>query len=132
MILTTRLLCAAVAMVLIGGGAASAESPKMKMTTPIPESIVTASKSQETVPTFDVKATCEGEAKDKLDIVDPPTVQSCMDEEQSAQQRLEAVWPTFPASLRNDCAQAESVGGYPSYIDLLDCLQEGQTAPKLD
>jgi hypothetical protein len=86
--------------------------------------LATPSESQDKVPTFDVKATCEGEADDKLDIVDPPTLQSCMDEEQSARQELENLWSTFPAGLRSDCAEAEQVGGYPSYIDLLDCLQE--------
>ena len=94
--------------------------------------IATPSMSQDTVPTFDVKATCEGEADDKLDIVDPPAVQSCMDQENSARQELENLWSTFPASLRRDCAESEQVGGYPSYVDLLDCLQEGQTAPELD
>jgi hypothetical protein len=42
MIRVTRLLCATAAVVLIGLGTASAQtSPKMKMTTPIPDSIVT-------------------------------------------------------------------------------------------
>lgn len=94
--------------------------------------LATPSESQETVPTFDVKATCEGEADDKLDIVDPPTVQGCMDEEQSAQQKLEDLWSTFPADQRSDCAEAERIGGYPSYIDLLECLQAAQAARKLN
>ena len=37
----TRLLFATVSVVLMGFGTASAEAPKMKMTTPIPDSIVT-------------------------------------------------------------------------------------------
>ncbi|TIN05448.1 MAG: DUF1254 domain-containing protein, partial [Mesorhizobium sp.] len=41
MIRTTRLLCATVSVVLMGLTAASAEAPKMKMTTPIPDSIIT-------------------------------------------------------------------------------------------
>ena len=42
MIRMTRLLCATAAVVLMGLGAASAETaPKMKMTTPIPDSITT-------------------------------------------------------------------------------------------
>ena len=38
---TTRLLCATAAVVLMGLGTASAEAPKMKMSTPIPDSIIT-------------------------------------------------------------------------------------------
>ncbi|RVB75467.1 hypothetical protein EN885_18735, partial [Mesorhizobium sp. M6A.T.Cr.TU.014.01.1.1] len=41
MIRTTRLLYATVSVMLMGLTAASAEAPKMKMTTPIPDSIVT-------------------------------------------------------------------------------------------
>ena len=37
----TRLLCATAAAVLMSSGGAAAEAPKMKMTTPIPDSIVT-------------------------------------------------------------------------------------------
>lgn len=37
----TRLLCTTAAVVLMGFGTASAEAPKMKMTTPIPNTIVT-------------------------------------------------------------------------------------------
>lgn len=39
---TTKLLCTTAAVVLMGFGTASAEpAPKMKMTTPIPDSIIT-------------------------------------------------------------------------------------------
>jgi hypothetical protein len=49
-----------------------------------------------------------------------------MNDEQQALQQLGSQWSKFTASSRATCSANESVGGTPSYVSLLTCLQMGQ------
>jgi hypothetical protein len=49
-----------------------------------------------------------------------------MNDEQQALQQLGSQWSKFTASSRANCSASESVGGTPSYVSLLTCLQMGQ------
>jgi hypothetical protein len=78
------------------------------------------------VPKFDIARSC------KLDVaataglaVDQPT-KSCVSDERKARQQLGSRWSKFPASSRASCTSQESIGGTPSYVSLLTCLQLGQ------
>ena len=80
------------------------------------------------VPRFDVARSC------KLDVaatagltVDQP-IKRCISDEQKARQQLASQWSKFPASNRASCTADESVGGTPSYVSLLTCLQMSQWA----
>ena len=80
------------------------------------------------VPKFDIARSC------KLDVaataglsVDQPT-KSCVSDERKARQQLASQWSKFPAPSRASCASQESIGGTPSYVSLLTCLQMGQWA----
>ena len=75
------------------------------------------------VPTFDIARSC------KLDVaatagltVDQPA-KTCVRDERRARQQLGSQWPKFAASSRARCTSEESVGGTPSYVSLLTCLQ---------
>lgn len=80
------------------------------------------------VPNFDVARSC------KLDVaattglsVDQP-LKNCIRDERHARQQLNSQWPKFAAPSRASCVADESVGGTPSYVSLLTCLQMSQWA----
>jgi len=53
-------------------------------------------------------------------------IKNCMNDEQQALQQLGSQWSKFTASSRASCSANESVGGTPSYVSLLTCLQMAQ------
>jgi len=80
------------------------------------------------VPKFDIARNC------KLDVVATTglsvgqPVKSCVNDEQKARRQLASQWAKFPAALKASCTANESVGGTPSYVSLLTCLQMSQWA----
>jgi hypothetical protein len=44
-------------------------------------------------------------------------------DEMQARTQLGKQWPGFDAQRREMCVQEASIGGSPSYVDLLTCLQ---------
>jgi hypothetical protein len=89
---------AAVSTILIMGGAAAAEFPVIS-----------------------IERTCS--AAKPLDAQDTSPVETCQRDERAARAQLEAQWDRFAESNRNVCVQQTYVGGYPSYDDVLTCLQ---------
>jgi hypothetical protein len=80
----------------------------------------TAVKAEE-VPRFNIKAIC-GEAP-SLGQSAQATDKGCIQDETQARAQLEQQWPGFKASRRSACVQEASIGGPPSYVALLTCLQ---------
>jgi hypothetical protein len=74
------------------------------------------------VPKFDVSATCRraGSAKNAY--------RSCLDDELRAQKELSHKWLSFHAGARARCSREIQIGGSPSYVELLTCLELGQPA----
>jgi hypothetical protein len=71
------------------------------------------------VPTYDVRATCRGEAQD---VAAAGTAATCVTQEQQARETLVAQWAQFAPESRTTCMQAQA-GFSPSYVELLSCLQ---------
>ena len=90
--------------------------------------LVTLARAQD-VPTLDIEQSCRDAANPNLDLQAEPTVQNCINEEQTARHTLEGEWSTFPASDRRDCTMEEETGP-PSYVDLLWCLRDAKATPK--
>ena len=74
------------------------------------------------VPQYDVKSTCRaavnftsGEAG--------RTVAMCLAGEESAHNEIANQWATIPTPDRRQCIETVAVGGSPSYVELLICLQ---------
>jgi hypothetical protein len=80
----------------------------------------------QSLPQFDISATCR--TAQPLTAEDRDPVQSCMREETAAERQLQQVWGTAPAAQRETCAGETQVGGFPSYVDVLTCLQMYQGA----
>ena len=91
------------------------------------------------VPQFNIERGCK---VDSASAFDPnagmsATIKRCVSDEQQAKGQLETQWSGFVASDRAMCVGA-TVGDKsdadaipPSYVDLLTCLQDQQTARKL-
>lgn len=75
----------------------------------------------EEVPRFNIKAVC-GEAP-SLGQSAQTTDKGCVHDETLARTQLEQQWPGFKAARRSACVQEVSIGGPPSYVALLTCLQ---------
>ncbi len=75
------------------------------------------------VPRFDVARSCKLDDAAMAGVsVDQP-LKRCTGDEEKAQEELRSQWSTFSTSNRESCVSLEAVGGVPSYVSLLTCLQ---------
>lgn len=47
----------------------------------------------------------------------------CLSDERAARRTLRRHWSAFPEADRRDCLEESAIGGTPSYVALLTCLQ---------
>ena len=91
----------------------------------------------ETVPKFDVEASCRAAARvnKAIDLADSESTKSCIRDEEQARSELVQKWASFSAADRTRCVGETMAGGdSPSYVDILTCLQltqdvDAQNAP---
>ena len=84
----------------------------------------------DSVPTYNVKASCLGAAEQMEGRIGPDasnqSVQEraarCMKTEEEARTKLIALWSEFESRERSHCIATSSMGGRPSYVELLVCL----------
>src|ERR1700730_14228610 len=81
-------------------------------------------------PRFNIKATCR-QAQPLSGSGDKSVYQGCVDSEVEAQKQLYKIWQTFKPSSQRSCASETQIGGAPSYVDLLTCLQLDKEAGSL-
>jgi hypothetical protein len=74
-------------------------------------------------PNFNIGQTCRLDLTAAFGQDISQQYKSCVSDEQNARQQLQRQWPTFPPAMRTSCASQESIGGTPSYVSLLTCLQ---------
>jgi hypothetical protein len=73
-------------------------------------------------PKLDVRATCR--RSQPLTGGDEQTAyQGCLRDETDAQKELVKTWSTFKSSAQAICVQETQIGGAPSYVEVLTCLQ---------
>jgi hypothetical protein len=56
----------------------------------------------------------------------------CVKSEQAMRQRLVKEWPTFVVSEKTSCIEDETSAQYPSYTDLVTCLEMARAARALN
>jgi hypothetical protein len=78
------------------------------------------------VPIFDVARTCKLDVSATAGLAENQSVQACIKDEKRARQKLGSQWSKYPASSKAQCIPQESIGGTPSYVSLLTCLQMNQ------
>lgn len=82
----------------------------------------------ESVPNFDIKRTCRPAAAAILPGRDSP---GCQRDEQDARSKLNNGWSQYSGEDRSRCAGFVQVGGAPSYVELLTCLEMAKQAKEL-
>src|ERR1700736_2021444 len=75
------------------------------------------------VPKFDISRSCKLDVAATAGLTVDQSIKSCMNDERQAQQQLGGQWSKFSAPSRASCTSQESIGGTPSYVSLLTCLQ---------
>jgi hypothetical protein len=79
------------------------------------------------MPRLDVSRTCRAESSGQK-----ATADSCMADEQKAQEQLTREWSQFAVDIRRNCAsEATGIAGIQSYVELLTCIQMAIEAKKL-
>jgi hypothetical protein len=90
----------------------------------------------DTVPNLKVEQTCraQGARTDALGGSQGAlggTVESCLRSEQTARDKLRTEWGQFTAADRTRCTATSTMGGEPSYVELLTCLETTKQAREL-
>ena len=77
------------------------------------------------VPTLDTRPSCADAAGE---VSATRTVATCQQSEQQARDALAAQWRNFPAADRRSCVAETNIGGFPSYVQVLVCLELARDA----
>jgi len=72
------------------------------------------------VPTLNVDQTCRAAASTGVKGRD---TEGCKRDEQTARDSLRQQWNDFGATERDHCVRLSALGGSPSYVELLTCLE---------
>ena len=73
------------------------------------------------LPKFDYARTCRDTPPVAMD--QKTTFKQCMADEESARGELPVAWAHASASARQQCSAMTQMGGQPSYVELLTCLE---------
>ncbi len=79
----------------------------------------------EGLPQFTVDSACRPVA---VGATPNRTVEACRDDEDKAKSELNGKWTQYPAPARTECENMVRMGGPPSYVELLTCLDLAQQA----
>src|SRR5438270_1950968 len=77
-------------------------------------------------PILNVQATCRATPAVNLD--QQATYDNCMRSENAARERLNKTWGKMRADWRSTCLKTTTLGGVPSYVELLTCVEMREAA----
>ena len=80
------------------------------------------------VPEFDIARSCKLDLAATAGLSVDQSSKNCVNDEQRARQQLGSQWSKFSAASKAECIPQEQIGGTPSYVSLITCLQMGQWA----
>jgi len=81
------------------------------------------------IPKFDTDASCHAAAAASTVINRNEDV--CKKDERDARAKLEQQWAQFTPAERAHCMSLSKLGGFPSYVELLTCLEMAAAAKTL-
>jgi hypothetical protein len=77
-------------------------------------------------PTLNVQATCRATPAVTLD--QQATYDNCMRSENAARDKLNKTWAKMRVDWRSTCLKTTTLGGIPSYVELLTCVEMREAA----
>lgn len=75
----------------------------------------------DSVPNLNIEQTCRAAAS--ADSTQKVQTGSCLSSERDARASLERRWSEFSAAFKQRCTAEVSIGGSPSYVELLTCIE---------
>lgn len=82
----------------------------------------------DTVPKLDFEPSCRAAVSTAVASRDE---NACKRDEETARAKLEQVWTQYTASQRAHCMQLTTLGGSPSYVEVLTCLEMAKDASSM-
>jgi hypothetical protein len=89
---------------------------------------LTAATAQE-APKFDARPGCQAGARSGLTAT--PDAEACLRTEMKARDDLNAQWKDFVAADKQRCVAKTHMGGPPSYVEVLTCLELARDVRKM-
>src|SRR3954469_21058339 len=83
--------------------------------------VLPASAALADAPRLNVEATCRATPSVNLD--QQATYDNCMRSENAARDKLRQTWGKMRADWRSACLKTTTLGGLPSYVELLTCVE---------
>lgn len=80
-------------------------------------------------PTLDVEPSCRGGMSSGLTI--RRDIDACMKGERAARDQLAKNWNTFSSADKIRCVEMTQMGGPPSYVEVLTCVEMADQARKI-
>jgi hypothetical protein len=80
------------------------------------------------IPAFDISRSCGLDLAATAGLTVDQSLKNCLGDEKRARQRLARQWSKYSAASKATCIPQESIGGTPSYVSLMTCLEMGQWA----
>jgi hypothetical protein len=108
--------------ILASAGLVAASAAEAKTNKPLRGTKVAAA---DRVPTLDTRPSC-ADAASEVSVT--RTVATCQQSEQQARDSLASQWRNFPAVDKRSCVAETNVGGFPSYVQVLVCLELARDA----
>ena len=93
-------------------------------------SLLSATTAVAEVPSLNVQATCR--ATPAINTDDKTAYDNCMRSENAARDRLSETWHKVRAQWRTSCLTMTKLGGIPSYVELLTCVEMREAAANPD
>ena len=81
------------------------------------------------VPQFDTAPSCKAAAA--VQVMPNRDSNACERDEATAKEQLVKQWKDFPADERARCTRLSHLGGGPSYVELLTCLDMAKAAANI-
>ena len=77
----------------------------------------------DSVPKYDMARTCRLDHAAASGLAVTESMKNCVRDEKRAFRQLQKQWPKFASAKRAGCVSQNTIGGTPSYVELLTCLQ---------
>jgi hypothetical protein len=77
----------------------------------------------DSVPKYDMTRTCRLDHAAASGLAVTESMKNCVRDEKRAFGQLRKQWPKFASAKRAGCVSQNTIGGTPSYVGLLTCLQ---------
>jgi len=90
---------------------------------------IVGERASNAVPAFDAKETCQ--ATEVAAVFPGRNLDTCINSEEATRDQLKKSWSEFPAADRAECVSASKIGGLPSYVELLTCLEMARDVERM-